>query len=834
MGSPTIWGVFHAHSLSGTNWSYEVIDSINHGWNMDSTFDPAGNLHVSYYRNGDGVICYAVKSNGAWSSPSIVTNGGGPTSIAVDSQQKVHLAFCSGNNYGLWYATKTAAQWSFSKIDTNLASTANNAASMALDTNGIPHITYCDDVSGSGTRIRYFTKSGTNWLKETIAVGLGAANEIAVKPNGTPVVAFDDNGPFYSQLMIAERISGSWQTQRVNMATATNSTSVNDLHMTLDKGINPHIVYVSDETSGDAIHYAGLTGDRDGDQLTDWDEAYTYNTDPDNSDTDRDGIGDGQEVANGTDPLTATIPGPPISILATDGLYTNLVRVSWLDSFGASGYEVWRHSSNDTNMAIRIAQNLVGPHYDDTNITAEAGYYYWLKATNLAGSSEFSSSDYGYAHIPVSASLAGSVTYGGNQTGLIHVAIALTNSLDPALSLDGVDDGVVIAAPTATLQLATQMTMCAWVNVTGEFAGSHSTILCKYSASTAQVAYIFSLQNSSGRPYANLGDANTYSATNSVGPNSGWTHLAFTHNGTVGTWYINGQVGSQTNKGPVHRWGDGSLYMGRYCDLQDYFNRFPGQLDDVSLWSRALSQSEIQAVMSNGLSGSEVGLSGCWNFNDGTASDLTTNSNDGHFLAGAMTAGGRVINATYSTSITIPGNYSIADFLEGEYSVWAYRDSSGNGSNDPWEVRGHYLGNPLAVTGAMTGIDIDLRDPIADEDADGLADYDETYVYGTSWTNADTDADGMPDGDEVLAGSEPTNSESVFGFADTQPVPDDNRVVLCWPSLSNRVYRLERSTNLLLGFEHYVNDIPADPPMNSYTDDTPNVVGGYRIGVRME
>ena len=134
----------------------------------------------------------------------------------------------------------------------------------------------------------------------------------------------------------------------------------------------------------------------------------------------------------------------------------------------------------------------------------------------------------------------------------------------------------------------------------------------------------------------------------------------------------------------------------------------------------------------------------------------------------------------------------------------------------------------------MANIDITLQDPISDTDGDGVTDYDEIYLYGSSWTNSDTDADGMLDGDEVLAGSSPTNDASMFGFADALPVPEGGGVVVSWPSLSNRIYRLERTTNLLLDFEPLATDIPADPPVNSYTDATPNVVGAYKVGVRME
>lgn len=48
--------------------------------------------------------------------------------------------------------------------------------------------------------------------------------------------------------------------------------------------------------------------DSDGDGLNDYQEIFTHRTDPNNPDTDRDGIPDGVEVAMGTDPL---VPNPP-------------------------------------------------------------------------------------------------------------------------------------------------------------------------------------------------------------------------------------------------------------------------------------------------------------------------------------------------------------------------------------------------------------------------------------------------------------------------------------------------------------------------------------------
>jgi hypothetical protein len=61
--------------------------------------------------------------------------------------------------------------------------------------------------------------------------------------------------------------------------------------------------------------------DRDGDGLYDDDETDVYGTNPDVYDTDGDGVGDGEEVYVGTDPLTGgAAPAPP-----EEGGYPDLV-----------------------------------------------------------------------------------------------------------------------------------------------------------------------------------------------------------------------------------------------------------------------------------------------------------------------------------------------------------------------------------------------------------------------------------------------------------------------------------------------------------------------------
>ena len=56
----------------------------------------------------------------------------------------------------------------------------------------------------------------------------------------------------------------------------------------------------------------------------------------------------------------------------------------------------------------------------------------------------------------------------------------------------------------------------------------------------------------------------------------------------------------------------------------------------------------------------------------------------------------------------------------------------------------------------------------SDTDGDGLSDYDEIYIYGTSAYLADTDSDGISDYDEIMRGSDPLcpEGQDCYGLND--------------------------------------------------------------------
>jgi hypothetical protein len=89
---------------------------------------------------------------------------------------------------------------------------------------------------------------------------------------------------------------------------------------------------------------------------------------------------------------------PPTGVSASDGEFTDKVRLTWYSVALATTYEVWRHTTNNSGAAVKIAEtsNTV---YEDTSAGANVVYFYWIRAkanSIYSGISEFSNSEMGY------------------------------------------------------------------------------------------------------------------------------------------------------------------------------------------------------------------------------------------------------------------------------------------------------------------------------------------------------------------------------------------------------------------------------------------------------
>jgi hypothetical protein len=91
-------------------------------------------------------------------------------------------------------------------------------------------------------------------------------------------------------------------------------------------------------------------------------------------------------------------PFAPTEISATYGTYYDKIQISWEIVTGATSYEIWRNTDNDPAEASMIADNSTSP-YNDTSAVPGTTYWYWIKAKNVAGVSEFTGDASGYREL---------------------------------------------------------------------------------------------------------------------------------------------------------------------------------------------------------------------------------------------------------------------------------------------------------------------------------------------------------------------------------------------------------------------------------------------------
>ena len=91
---------------------------------------------------------------------------------------------------------------------------------------------------------------------------------------------------------------------------------------------------------------------------------------------------------------------PPKNVIATDGVHTGKVHISWDKVIGATSYRIYRNTDNSVISAgTPIATNVTHTYYDDNSVAPEKKYYYWVKAENAFMTSEFSIDDRGHGRL---------------------------------------------------------------------------------------------------------------------------------------------------------------------------------------------------------------------------------------------------------------------------------------------------------------------------------------------------------------------------------------------------------------------------------------------------
>lgn len=181
----------------------------------------------------------------------------------------------------------------------------------------------------------------------------------------------------------------------------------------------------------------------------------------------------------------------------------------------------------------------------------------------------------------------------GNNGTLTNGPVTTIGKMGQALSFDGVDDGVYTSKPTFT---SAGMTISMWIKPTSSFGINDNFI-----GVWATTGWLFRTGNTVAQHIEFYDGTTTYETSGSYIVPGVWQYVTVTlDNSGVYRIYYNGSVVYTSSAGrPVPNTGSNpNMSIGRLPATTSY--SFPGSIDDVRIYNRALSAKEVQLLYNMG------------------------------------------------------------------------------------------------------------------------------------------------------------------------------------------------------------------------------------------
>jgi FtsP/CotA-like multicopper oxidase with cupredoxin domain len=311
-------------------------------------------------------------------------------------------------------------------------------------------------------------------------------------------------------------------------------------------------------------------------------------------------------------------PAVPTNLGAVStGTTAPQVTLTWNDtSNNETGFQLQRatNSAFTTGLTtIPLAANMTT--YVDNAVFWQRQYFYRVRAVNASGNSPYSN----IANVTLPANPSGLVlamnfNEGGGDTtqdlsrngnsGTVSGGAERGNfgRFGRAIRFDGRND-MVNVANSASLQLTGPLTLEAWVRPSAlagvNGASGWRTIIMKERTTTG-LSYALYGNDGNTNPARPAGYLRIASIDQPIAAPpelllNAWTHVAVTYDGATFALYVNGQLRTSrqlagavvTSTNPL-RIGGNSVFSGEY---------FAGIIDDVRIYSRALTAAQIVADM---------------------------------------------------------------------------------------------------------------------------------------------------------------------------------------------------------------------------------------------
>jgi hypothetical protein len=206
------------------------------------------------------------------------------------------------------------------------------------------------------------------------------------------------------------------------------------------------------------------------------------------------------------------------------------------------------------------------------------------------------------------------------------------STINRVLSLDGQGDCMRIADSQSLRSFSNAITIEVWLKASSFYteSGNVNSIIRKNIIPEAE-NFLLRFRNVNGAPMLDMGFGSEVGGlrVSHEFVVDKWYHLAGTYDGSTITILVNGLVIDSKNiSGRLHI-DQSDLYVGKGDPTFSDGEYFHGAIDEIRIWNVARSQEQIQAAINTPLTGKEEGLVGYWNFDEGTAKDLSGHNNDG-------------------------------------------------------------------------------------------------------------------------------------------------------------------------------------------------------------
>jgi fibronectin type 3 domain-containing protein len=324
-------------------------------------------------------------------------------------------------------------------------------------------------------------------------------------------------------------------------------------------------------------------------------------------------------TASVTLPVVSDIVPPTTpSGLTAAAMSFSQINLSWTgstDDVALTGYRVEQCQGNGCSNFTESA-TVSGTTLGSTGLLADTSYSFRVRAVDASGNLS------GYSNVATARTLTpppalpglvaahsfneGSGTTsadisGNGNTGTLNGPVWTTQGkYGNALSFDGSNDLVFIPG-SSSLNVSSGMTLEAWIYPTVTQSGWRTILQREVDA------YFLNASTDAG-PLRPGGGGTFNGAVSSLSgptasPVNAWTHVALTYDGSILRLYVNGtQVATRSISGSVQT-NSSPLRIGGNSPYGEYFN---GRIDEVRVYNRALTQTEIQSDMNTPIGPADI------------------------------------------------------------------------------------------------------------------------------------------------------------------------------------------------------------------------------------